>query len=103
MSNEKRAHPRFETRVNGRLLSLDGRCNFDCTIIDISEGGVRAMTDKFGLLPNRVFLFMASSGDFRECNVRWRRDGEAGLRFVDVVSHSMRKELLRLCARQPHA
>ena len=102
MVNDNRAHPRFAARLKGRLLSLDGRCNYNCVVIDVSEGGARVSTAEFGLVPTRVFLFLAKSGDIFECDVRWRREGEVGLRFIiDGVPRSMRKALINLCAVEP--
>ena len=101
MLNDNRAHPRFEARLKGRLLSLDGRCNYNCLVVDVSEGGARAATSEFGLVPNRVFLILATNSDMFDCDVRWRRDGEVGLRFIDIVSRSTRSALLRLCAVEP--
>jgi hypothetical protein len=99
--NENRAHPRFQARLKGRLLSLDGRCNYNCVVSDVSEGGARVSTAEFGLVPTRVFLLLVNSGDIFECDVRWRREGEIGLRFIDAVPCSMRKALLNLSAVEP--
>jgi hypothetical protein len=98
---DNRAHPRVETRLKGRLLSLDGRCNYNCVVIDVSEGGARVSTAEFGLVPTGVFLFLANSGDIFECDVRWRREGQVGLAFIDGVPRSMRKALLDLCRVEP--
>ena len=35
--DNNRAHPRFPARLDGRLLSLDGHCNFKCVVMDVSE------------------------------------------------------------------
>ena len=101
MVNDKRVHPRFEARLKGRLLSLDGHCNYNCTVTDVSEGGARVSTLEFGLVPARVFLVLVKSGDIFECDIRWRREGELGLRFIDGIPRSMRKALLNLCAVEP--
>src|SRR5215210_6417226 len=80
---DNRAHPRVETRLKGRLLSLDGHCNYNCLVVDVSEGGARVSTADTYFIPARVFLFLAKSGDIFECDVKWRRDGEVGLAFID--------------------
>lgn len=97
MTHEKRAHLRVPTTQAGKLLSLDGRCNFDCVIVDVSEGGARIRTRECGLVPSRVYLYVANSSDIFDCDVRWRNDGEVGLRFSDVVLSSTRRRLLALC------
>ena len=97
MVDNKRVHPRFATRLEGRLLSLDGLCNYMCVITDVSEGGARVSTAEFGLVPSRVFLLEAKSADIFECDVMWRRAGEVGLRLIDAAGRSRRKTLLGLC------
>ena len=98
---DDRAHPRVETRSKGRLLSLDGRCNYNCVVLDVSEGGARVSAIEFALVPTRVFLLLVKSGDTFECDVRWRREGQVGLAFIDSVPRSMRKALLDLCRVEP--
>jgi len=98
--NNNRADTRFQARLEGRLLSLDGHCNYKCVVIDVSEGGARASTAEWGLVPNKVFLFLAETGDIFECDLRWRREGEVGLCFIDSVGRSRRKALLTLCTRE---
>ena len=93
MVDNKRAHPRFATRLEGRLLSLDGLCNYACVITDVSESGARVR--------NRVFLFQAKSSDIFKCDVMWRRLGEVGLRLIDSAGRTSRKTLLALCALEP--
>jgi hypothetical protein len=97
VTSEKRAHPRMPTVERGRLLSLDGRCNYDCAIVDVSEGGARIRVREIGLVPSRVYLYVTSSSEIFDCEVRWRGDGEVGLRFSDVVLSSTRRRLLALC------
>ncbi len=101
MTYDNRAHPRLETCLKGRLLSLDGRCNYNCVVLDVSEGGASVTTAEFGLVPTRVFLCLAQSTNIFECDVRWRREGQVGLCFIDGVPRSMRKALLNLCAMEP--
>jgi hypothetical protein len=98
---DNRAHPRIETRLKGRLLTLDGRCNCSCMVADVSVGGARVRPHGHDVVPARVFLFLAESGQLLECDVRWRQKGEIGLSFIDAVPFSQRKELLKLCARAP--
>jgi hypothetical protein len=87
--------------LDGRLLSLDGRCNYTCVITDVSEGGACVRTVEFGLVPSRVFLFVAKNADIFECDVMWRHAGEVGLRLIDTAGRSSRKTLLGLCLLEP--
>lgn len=101
MIQDQRAHPRIATRLDGRLLSTDGRCNLRCTITDLSEGGARVTSANSDLVPERVFLLIASSGDIFECEVRWRRADGVGFSFVDSPGRAIRKTLLGLCRAEP--
>ena len=101
MLENNRAHPRFPTKLHGRLLSLDGRCNYTCTITDVSESGARVGTPECEHVPDRVFLFLGKSGDVFECEVRWRRGDELGLRIIDSPARTNRKTLLALCDLEP--
>jgi hypothetical protein len=99
--NNNRAHPRFPARLDGRLLSLDGRCNFKCTIVDVSEDGARIRAADLQLIPGKAFLFVAKTGDIFECDIRWQRGDEIGLHFIDNAARSQRKALLKLCEHEP--
>ena len=100
MTADNRAHPRFTTSLKGRLLSIDGRCNFACTILDLSEGGARINTREHVLVPSRIFLHVATTGAIFDCEVRWSRANEIGFRFLDSPGKVCRKALLNLCQRQ---
>jgi hypothetical protein len=92
-----RAHLRFQVDREGKILTLDGSCNYNCTIQDISEGGARVTTHIFRELPTKIFLFDKKSGKLFECEVRWQRDWAVGVRLVDTPARSHRRILLDLC------
>lgn len=96
MQINSRAHPRQRSRLEGRLLTLDGRCNFRCVVVDVSEGGAR-VSGVSELLPGKVFLFISMTSDIFECEIRWCRKNEIGLRFIDCAPRAQRKALLSLC------
>jgi PilZ domain len=98
---DNRAHPRIPTRLSGRLLSRDGRCNMSCTLKDVSEGGACVSAMDLGVVPRHLYLYVEKSGDMFECEVRWRRADEMGLRFIDFPGPNDRHALLRLCALSP--
>jgi hypothetical protein len=99
--HNQRAHPRIEIRLDGRLLSMDGRCNLRCVIIDLSEGGARVSSSNYDLVPRRVFLLIEKTGDIFECEVRWRRVDGIGFSFIDSPGRAGRKALLELCRAAP--
>ncbi len=101
MMQDSRAHPRIPTRLMGRLLSIDGRCNVNCTITDLSEGGAGVTSAEYYLIPNRVFLLVEKSGDIFECEVRRCRADGVGLSFIDSPGRACRRALLELCRAEP--
>ena len=101
MIQNQRAHPRIETRLEGRLLSMVGRCNLRCVIADLSEGGARVSSPSYDLVPSRVFLLVEKTGDIFECEVRWRRADGVGFSFIDSPGRAGRKTLLELCRAAP--
>ena len=101
MTENNRAHPRIATRLQARLLSVDGRCNLRCVITDLSEGGAGVSTSDYGLVPSHVFLMVDKTGEIFECEVRWRRGDGVGFRFIDSPGRACRKTLLELCRAEP--
>jgi hypothetical protein len=99
--DNNRAHPRFRARLDGRLLSLDGRCNFKCIIMTVSEGGARISVANLHLIPGKAFLFVANTGDIYECDIRSQRGDEIDVRFIDSAVGSQRKTLLKLVELEP--
>ena len=100
VGQDNRAHPRFETSLDGRLLSTGGGCNLPCTIADLSEGGARVRTRHGAFVPDHVFLLVNQTGDILECEQRWARDNEIGLLFVDRPGRACRKALIAMCERR---
>ena len=98
MLSDNRAHQRFATNLDGRLLAANGRCNLYCLITDLSEGGARVRTRHGVFVPDRVFLVVWKTGEVLDCEQRWARENELGLRFVDRPGKACRKALLAMCA-----
>src|SRR5260370_41254338 len=94
---ESRAHSRFATRLEGRIVSLDGNSNLKCMILDLSQGGARLDTGSYGRIADGHFLFLVKSMDVFECRVKWQRGGQVGVQFVDCPGRSQRKAVLSLC------
>ena len=94
----RRAEPRFDASLPGRLISLDGRYNVRCTVSSVSASGARLAAVSFGDVPERVYLLVKPNGDMFECQIRWRQPGQMGVRlFLDLPRQSERKTLLSLC------
>ena len=90
----RRADPRFEVRIPGKLMWANGAASKDCTIRDLSEGGARVDTIVYTEVPATVDLFEARTGNIFECAVRWHQGGMIGLQFVDVCGRLKRRMLI---------
>ena len=93
---DNRAHARIPTNLDGRLLTTGGRCNLYCTITDLSAGGARVRTRHGAYVPRRVFLLVTQTGEIVDCEQRWARENEVGLRFIDRPGKACRQALLDL-------
>ena len=54
----------------------------DCTITDMSAGGVKVIAEHLDALPAE-FTIILSTGDPRQCRLAWRIGHEFGAEFVD--------------------
>jgi hypothetical protein len=84
-----RSHER--TPVQRRVWLLDhlGRQRHWCVMSDISEGGARLELPPGTDPPQMFVLALTEDGSLRRtCEVRWRRDGAIGVRFVDPADPS---------------
>jgi hypothetical protein len=92
--DNRRAFPRFEVRIPGKLLWANGACSRSCSITDLSESGARVDTAGFTSVPDKIDLFEGQSGNIFECVVRWQRGTQIGLQFVDICSRAKRRALI---------
>ena len=89
MSEDKRRVPRHRCRVPAQIRF--GGKNYDGHIVDLSETGVRLVTDQLRDVwtGDRVEVFSADLG-WMSGSVRWRRPGDFGLR-LDESSNTRAK------------
>jgi hypothetical protein len=99
---QKRAFPRYDVEIEGRLIFADGSCVLDCMIMDISESGARIKTALDVAAPPRVYLWQAKTATVFECEVRWQERKLIGLLFVDICGRQMRKSLIEACFPEHH-
>jgi hypothetical protein len=74
---------RYLSRHTGWISTDNGATNRDCTVLDVSPGGARVVTDlgmdigdKFGL------TLVPSRPQSRNCEVVWRRGTTFGVKFL---------------------
>lgn len=92
----RRAHPRREVRIDGKLILAEGARTLDCVILDLSEGGARVSVSVEMDLPEKVYLWQSDTDTVFDCEVRWREARYIGLRFVDTCGRQKRRRLLRV-------
>ena len=80
---QRRLHPRQRTRLRpAKLASLDNDFICDCTIRDISEGGLRLVLNEAHDLPEEFYVFDAVAKTVAEVQLRWRQDFAAGVVYL---------------------
>ncbi len=82
-SKVQRELRRHLSRHTGWISADNGATNRDCTVLDVSPGGARVVTDmgidigdKFGL------TLVPSRPQSRNCEVVWRRGTTFGVKFL---------------------
>ena len=94
--HNRRMHPRYGVRIEGKLMSPDISQCVNVIIRNLSESGalVAALgpTDE---LPERLYLWQRETRTLFECVVQWRNsDRIMGLRFTEECSRISVQELL---------
>lgn len=52
-----------------------------CQVLDISESGAKLCLDGVDIVPERFKLFVPETGFLYECETKWRKPPEIGVRF----------------------
>ncbi len=80
---QRRLHPRQRTRLRpAKLASLDNEFICDCTIRDISDGGIRLVLNEVTDLPEEFYVFDAVPKTVAEVQLRWRDGLSAGVVYL---------------------
>lgn len=80
---QRRLFPRQRTRLRpAKLASLDNEFLCDCTIRDISEGGIRLVLSENHDLPEEFYVFDAVPKTVAEVQLRWRDGLAAGVVYL---------------------
>ena len=75
---------RSERRLCKRLAKIQfgtGSLPRDCTITDMSDGGVKVIAEYIEIPTEFTIIF--STGEPRQCRLAWRIGCEFGAQFVD--------------------
>jgi hypothetical protein len=77
----RRSSERRLCRSLARIQFGTGSLPRDCTVTDISEGGVKVIAEYVDVPPE--FTIILSEGRPRQCRLAWRIGCEFGAQFVD--------------------
>jgi PilZ domain len=84
--HSNRKHKRKEVCYPAWLF-VDGTEPRPCIIEDASVGGAQLLINNSEIVPDRFKLgFSRSANSYRNCVVRWKRDGRIGVRFYNDVA-----------------
>lgn len=80
-AGSQRDSQRHKLLKAGQIVYRNSRCVMDCTIVNISASGACIQpADTFD--DPGPFTLKIVHGPTRRCEVRWRRDGKLGVRFI---------------------
>jgi hypothetical protein len=77
----RRKSERLQCRRLARIQFGTGSLPRDCTVTDISDGGVKVIAEYLDIPPE--FTIILSEGRPRQCRLAWRIGCELGAQFVD--------------------
>jgi hypothetical protein len=84
VAEERRHGPRRSLLCIPQITSVDGTEHWDCTLVDISAGGVRLKLDHPEAVPGEFRLSLTNSRRlWRRCRVVWRTNAEIGARYAE--------------------
>lgn len=96
---DKRRHPRIQTRLRGRYMLSDRR-EFPCTIIDVALGGVALTGSERGAIGETVIVYMDELGRVEGQIVRFLEGGFA--LELTITTRATEKFARRLSELQAH-
>ena len=80
---QRRLHHRHRTRLRpARLAGLDNEFICDCTIRDVSSGGLRLALNEGTGLPEEFYVFDTVAGTVAQVELRWRDGPAAGVVYL---------------------
>ena len=83
MHDNRRRSQRFAINSRAKIHFGVGTLPRECTLIDISEGGVRLIVENVEI--PETFTLIFSTGETRECRLAWRIGCEFGAQYVGRV------------------
>lgn len=90
--SNRRLTQRRRTFKRGTLVFNDGFSTVNCIIRDMSAGGVRVSIEGQFVAPQSMELKIAEADRRRPVELRWQRDNQLGLMFVDGTGRATNGE-----------
>jgi hypothetical protein len=81
MLMNRRSSERRPCRRVAKIQFGTGSLPRDCTITEVSAGGVKVIAEYLDIPPE--FTIILSTGNPRQCRLAWRIGHELGAQFVD--------------------
>ncbi|MTI42068.1 PilZ domain-containing protein [Roseibium hamelinense] len=81
---EQRLTPRRRARLRGgKITDLSDKFLTECTLFDVSEGGVGLLVPETADLPKDVLIYDDLDKTIAIANVRWRNGKQVGVAFLE--------------------
>ncbi|NKB54531.1 MAG: hypothetical protein GKR97_20390 [Rhizobiaceae bacterium] len=80
---ERRKFERLPVEIGANAIMANSETSFDCTILDLSEGGAKVEIPEIDIIPVQFMLYVPETDQIYACKVVWRKDAFLGLQFVD--------------------
>jgi hypothetical protein len=81
MLANRRGSERLPCRRVAKIQFGSGSLPRDCTVTDVSQGGVKVIAEYLDIPPE--FTIILSTGGPRQCRLAWRIGCELGAQFID--------------------
>jgi len=81
--HERRREPRARTFLSARIEPASGGADAPCLVTDLSTGGARIMALSAQPIPDTFHLALPEPGGSHAARTVWRRDGYAGVAFLE--------------------
>jgi len=80
---ERRIRPRNLTYIGARIFFNKRQSTVDCLVRNLSDDGAKIVLSDSAFIPSEFEISIANKGESRVANIAWRRESQAGIRFLE--------------------
>jgi len=80
--SNRRKFERIPVKIGASAIMANTEASFECTILDISEGGAKLQIPEVDIIPVEFKLYVPETDQIYSCEVVWREGIYLGLQFV---------------------